>query len=98
MSMKGIYIEIVNEPLITRSGVSQRNGNNYSIREQVGYLHKPGQQYPDKIKVSLGQDQAPYAAGGYDLDPSSFYVGKFGSLEVRPVLVSRVHAQSIKSA
>ena len=90
-----LYIEITQEPLIERSGNS--NGRAYHIREQLAYLHKSGQPYPDKIRVQLERDQQPYAPGGYELDESSFYPDRYGKLAVRPKLKPRQVTQS-KSA
>jgi hypothetical protein len=84
-----LLIEIGSTEVATRSGVSSRTGKPYNIAEQTAWLHREGQQYPDKIRISLEQGQMPYQPGNYDLHPSSFYVDKFGSLAVRPVLISR---------
>lgn len=87
--MTGIIIEIANQEVQNRSGVSKRTGNSYSINEQTAFLHKPGQPYPDKIRITLGDNQPAYAPGNYDLHADSFFVDRFGSLAVKPVLVPR---------
>lgn len=84
-----IMIEITDTTVQNRSGTSGRTGKNYSINEQTAYVHKPGQTYPEKIKINLENGQAPYAQGNYNLAPGSFYIDKFGSLAVRPILVPR---------
>jgi hypothetical protein len=81
-----VIIEITSTEIKTRSGTSQRTGNNYSMREQVGYLHK-GEPYPEKIKITLEENQQPYVVGKYQLSPTSFYVDKYDAIAVRPVLV-----------
>jgi hypothetical protein len=89
-----IKIEIASQAVQNRSGVSGRTGKKYSINEQIAYLHKPGQHYPDKIKLSLSDNQSAYPVGNYDLCPSSFFVDKFGALAVRPVLLPLAQEQS----
>lgn len=87
--MKGIILEIASQEVQNRSGVSKRTGNSYSINEQTAFLHKPGQPYPDKIKITLGDNQPPYALGNYSLHSDSFFVDRFGALAVRPILIAR---------
>lgn len=82
-----VLIEIASTEIKSRNGVSQRTGNSYSMREQTGYLHKQGEPYPEKIKITLEENMAPYRIGTYTLAPSSFYVDKYDSLAVRPVLL-----------
>jgi hypothetical protein len=82
-----VIIEIASTEIKTRNGVSQRTGNNYSMREQTGYLHKQGEPYPEKIKITLDENMPPYRIGTYTLAPASFYVDKYDSLAVRPVLL-----------
>lgn len=84
-----VIIEVTSQEVQNRAGTSQRTGKQYSINEQTAYVHRQGQPYPEKIKVTLGDQQQPYAVGNYDLHPDSYYVDKFGSLAVRPFLVPR---------
>lgn len=83
-----IIIEIVSNAVRNRSGTSGK-GKPYSIDEQEAYVHKPGQAYPDKIRLTLDKGQQPYQPGNYDLHPESFYTDRFGALAVRPVLFPR---------
>ena len=83
-----IMIEIASTEIKSRSGTSARTGNTYSMREQIGYLHK-GELYPERIKITLEDNQQPYAIGKYQLAPSSFYVDKYDSVAVRPVLIAQ---------
>ena len=80
-------IEIESTQVKERSGRSERTGREYNIREQQALLFKVGSRYPDKIKITLDEDARPYPVGVYELDDESFYPSRFGSLEVRPVLV-----------
>ncbi|MCX2534991.1 DNA-binding protein [Plesiomonas shigelloides] len=54
--------------------------------EQIAYAYT-GDVYPVKIKVSLEEGQAPYAAGKYHLHPKSFVQGKYDKLEFARNLV-----------
>jgi hypothetical protein len=80
-------IEIESTQIKERSGKSERTGREYNIREQQALLFKAGSRYPDKIKITLDEDARPYPVGVYELDDESFYPSRYGSLEVRPVLV-----------
>lgn len=82
-----IIIEITDTTVSTRSGTSARTNKPYTINEQTAYVHKKGQVYPEKISINLEQNQPPYSAGKYTLDDRSFYVDRYGSIAVRPVLV-----------
>jgi hypothetical protein len=82
-----IKIEIESARLENKSGVSSRTQKNYSINEQQALLLREGERYPDKIKITLKDGEAAYPVGSYHLDDSSFFVGGFSTLEVRPVLV-----------
>lgn len=88
MSQQIMY-EITDTNVNVRTGVSGKTGQNYSIREQYAYMHKPGLTYPERIKVMLGDNKPAYAIGNYDLHPDSFFVDRFGGLACRPVLVAR---------
>ncbi len=84
-----IVIEIVSTQINTRNGVSSKNGKPYSINEQVAFVHKVAGEYPDRIKINLENGQPPYAPGNYDLSPQSYFVDRFDSLAVRPILIPR---------
>lgn len=83
-----ITIEIENTKLETRSGVSSRTQKEYTIREQHALLFKDGERFPDKIKINIKDGASAYTPGVYALSDSSFYVSRFGGLEVSPVLVA----------
>lgn len=68
-----------------KEGTSAKSGKPYKIREQEA-LATFGRE-TRVVKVPLRDDQEPYTKGEYALDDSSFYVGRFGDLQVRPVLV-----------
>jgi hypothetical protein len=80
-----LKIEIHSDQVEQKSGMS--NGRAYNIREQHGFAHLGADPYPTKIKLRLKEGQPPYAPGQYTLHDHSFKVGKYGSLEVEPMLV-----------
>jgi hypothetical protein len=82
-----IKIQIEKATSTNKSGVSKRTGNDYSIDEQPALLFKDGENYPDKIRISLKQGERPYPVGFYTLSDESFTVSGYGQLEVRPALV-----------
>lgn len=97
-----IKIEIKSAEVKTKSGVSAKTGKNYSIREQEGYAFtfnregKPNA-YPERIVLSLRDEDQPYQPGFYTICPSSFYVAGFGVLSMRPALTP-LDSKQLKSA
>lgn len=85
-------IEIAKSEVITKSGISKRTGQPYTMYEQLAYLHQEGEPYPTPMKITLNKNDhghpVPYAPGYYSLAPQSFYVDRFGGLACRPVLMS----------
>lgn len=81
-----IRIEIESQQFVTRSGVSQKTGNPYTIREQAALLFREGEKYPERIKLTLDEGLTPYPVGLYTLHDSSFTVNRYDALQVRPVL------------
>ncbi|HBB0296964.1 TPA: DNA-binding protein [Escherichia coli] len=73
----------------TRSGVSKSTGKPYTISEQSGYIFLGGD-YPQLFKIPLEQGQAPYAAGLYELHPSSIFVGDFQKLRVGKIILTPI--------
>ena len=41
-----------------------------------------GEEFPRPFRISLDDDQKPYPPGRYYIDPASFVVNKFDSLEM----------------
>jgi len=74
-----------------RSGVSQRTGKAYTIREQEAYVDLGGV-YPALFNFNLEDGQHPYPAGKYRIHPASFKINNFGQ-----VSVGRVLLESLKS-
>ncbi len=80
-----IRVEVVSTTVDERSG--NKNGKNWTIREQGAYAHllddqgKP-MKYPVACSVPLDREAPPYQPGFYTLDMRSVYVGDFRRLEL----------------
>jgi len=87
-----LKILVKSAEVFVKSGISGRTQKPYTIREQLAYVDL-GKAFPVEIKLSLpdGRPDA-YPVGVYELDPSSFFVGRFGELMVKPVLVAPAQA------
>lgn len=86
-----IRVEIVGQVVEEKRGVSARTGKPYAIREQEAWFHtcsKDGKPrpHPERGVVVIDDNAAPYPAGQYVICPSSVYMGRFGSPELRVVL------------
>lgn len=97
-------VEITSANIQTRSGISQRTGKPYTMREQTAWMTTyddfgKANPYPAEIKLTLGDEQEPYAVGAYTMHPGSIYVGRFGSPEIRiRQLVPVVESKNLKAA
>lgn len=83
-----LRVEISSADVVTKSGVSKRTGNQYSIREQEAWVHtcdKEGRvrPHPERVVLSLEDNQPPYPPGSYTICPSSFFVDRFRMLDLR---------------
>lgn len=74
-------IEVKSNDVNVKSGNAKRTGRPYTIREQVGYLHVPGEAYPQRCVLNLEDGQEPYPPGIYETS-NELYVGDFGRLAV----------------
>lgn len=85
-----ITVEITQEPVHERN--IKKGDREFRFREQTGWMHKPGQAYPDRLTIPLERDQVPYGPGEYDLHPNSFGPDKYGRISiVKTVLVPRLN-------
>lgn len=82
-----VRIEVRSTEIKEKNGVSKRTQKPYNIREQEAYLHRADKPYPVAMKIALGDQAHAYQPGFYTLAPESFFVGRFGDLECRPVMV-----------
>lgn len=78
-------------------GIGKTSGKPYNLFFQTVYFHladKAGnpQPFPEKTEIILEKDAVgnpkSFAPGNYQLHPSSFFIGRSGSLEVAPRLVA----------
>lgn len=75
-----VEIEIMDDP-VTRSGVSKKTGNNYTITTQVAYLHSASSKYPQKFEFFLRSGEV-MKHGRYTLSAEAFYVDREGRLQI----------------
>lgn len=75
-------VEITSTETKTISGVSSRTNKPYNLNKQKGYLHLEGQKYPSAFEFTLADNATPYPNGFYTVDESSFFIDRFGSLNV----------------
>ena len=92
-----VKVEVVTSVFDMKSGTSARTGKPYSIREQEAWAYLVGADgkphpHPQKIKITLGDDQQPYQPGNYILSPASLYVDKYGQLSIRASLSPSIAA------
>ena len=69
-----------------RSGVSQKTGKDWYIRNQEAYIDLGGQ-FPVMVKIPLQKDQIPYGPGNYYVHPSSFRVSGYSDLQVSDIVL-----------
>lgn len=87
-----LRVEIKSALINEISGISQKTGKPYNMKKQSGWAYTYDQQgnlnpYPERIEISLADNQEPYAVGNYGLSDKCIFVGDFNSLTVgRPIL------------
>ena len=87
-----IKVEVRSEELDVKTGVSQKNGKPYNIREQSAWGFFVDQQgnphpYPQKVRLTLEDTQQnPYPPGMYELADASFYPDRYGQIRIRAQL------------
>lgn len=91
-------IEIHSDRVRTKEGVSARTNREYRIREQQAFIHLNGEPFPQKMTLSLGDSQKPYAPGVYELTPE-FFVGNYGDLRIgmRDAILEPLADQKLKA-
>ncbi len=92
-----LKIEVQAAEVNVKQGTSVKTGKPYSIREQDAWAYCYDQQgrphpHPMRMRVTLEDNQQPYAPGIYTLAPESLYVDKFGQLAIRAKLRPAVAA------
>ncbi|RUS67988.1 hypothetical protein CUZ56_00484 [Saezia sanguinis] len=87
-----LNVKVLSDAVIKHDGISARTNKPYSFRKQEAYIStfdpKTGKlrPYPQRIEITLGDEQTPYTVGDYQLSPLSLYIDKFGRLNVSPRL------------
>lgn len=61
--------------------VRRKEGSDLHFNEQTCAI-ETGDEFPRPFKLTLDDDQKPYPPGHYMVDPSSFVVNKYDSLEL----------------
>lgn len=84
-------VQITTTSVQTKSGISPKTGKPYEIREQPAWIylvdeHGKQQPHPVTMMLMLERNQEPYHPGDYVLHASSIQSGRFGSLQIKPVL------------
>lgn len=96
-----LKITITSTAIQTKSGTSNKTGKPYEIREQAAWIHLVGEDgkphpYPTQMMLMLEKNQHPHGLGDYILHPSSIQSGRFGSLQIKPLLLPA--QQAVKAA
>lgn len=98
-----LKIQVETTIIDTKTGTSAKTGKPYCIREQEAWMFgfdregKP-QPHPQRIRLTLDDDQKPYEVGSYQLCPSSIYVDRFNQIAIRARLRVPAPAQVAKAA
>ena len=79
-----LKIEVISTEV--RQVVKKATGEIFQIPEVSAYVHDV-EKYPVAIKFGVPKGQQPPPPGFYQLQPSSFFAGKFGALTVKSQLV-----------
>lgn len=66
---------------VTQKTVRGKDGKEYVIREQVGWIDL-GKAYPQEVRIPVENGKEAYPPGKYDMDPSCIYVDRFGKLSL----------------
>lgn len=61
--------------------ITKRDGTKVQFNEQTAAL-EVGEDFPKPFKFTLDDNQPPYAAGRYMIDPASLEVGDYDALRV----------------
>lgn len=91
---------IVKSATVTPREITTKSNTKMVFREQAAAIMKDGEDFPHPFRLTLDDTQAPYPAGEYQVDPSSFTVGRFDNLEIgrRVVLVPLIPAAATAAA
>lgn len=87
----------IKSPLVTEISGTSKAGKPYFIRKQAAWAHTYDAQgtinpYPERIELSLNDEQDPFPIGIYTLSDKSFFVGDFCTLSVGRLILDPVAA------
>jgi hypothetical protein len=81
MIMKFEISSEVNLAGITEKTVTGKDGKEYLIREQVGWVDL-GKPYPQEVRIPIQKGRDKYEPGKYLIDPACLYVDRYGQLSL----------------
>ena len=92
----------IKSPLITEISGTSKAGKPYHMRKQAAWAHTFDTQgnpnpYPERIELTLNDQQDGFPPGVYTLSDKSFFVGDFGRLEVGRLILEPV-AGAVRAA
>lgn len=76
--MNLILIKSANSAVRT---INRKDGTKMQFNEQTAAI-ECGEEFPRPFKITLDDDQKPYAPGAYYIDPACFVVNKYDGLEM----------------
>jgi len=78
-----VRIEVLSDEVFVYR--SEKNGRSFEFHKQDVFVHL-GEKYPLRARIRIEPGKS-YAPGVYTLDPSSFWVDRYGELRLTPRLV-----------
>lgn len=85
----------IESPDVREKSGKKKDGSPFSLRIQEGWVYL-GLAHPERIELPIWEDQKPYPVGEYTLDPSSFIVNRFRSLELKRSLSLTASTAKVK--
>lgn len=85
-----IRIQVKDTAVSERRGNAKRTNKPYVMRTQSAWVDL-GKAFPVEVRVTLGDDQAPFPVGDYTLATQCFHTNQWGELAV-----TLQHMQPIK--
>lgn len=82
-----LRIEIESTLTNSRSGVSQRTGQPYTMVSQNALAYQQGSKHPDKIVIDLMDGERAHPVGNYAIADESFEPDKYKKLQLRRMVL-----------
>ncbi|MEM1188120.1 MAG: single-stranded DNA-binding protein [Pseudomonadota bacterium] len=92
-----ITIEVHSTDCTSFTWTDRKNAQRTGYK-QAAYARLPDAPYPKEIKLRVDEPSKAYAKGVYLLDAKSFWIDRYGSLQVNPVLTLAPASQSKSAA